>query len=101
MPKAAVRLRRMPELKKFPYARQFVSGARRKPCLQRDFDEATHERAAQSTEGGVYPHETCGQPQSGVPATTLSNHGIAPLREKIREYYILLSVYPSLESFTA
>ena len=37
------------------------------------------------TEGGGYPHETCGQPQGGVPATALSNHGIAPLREKIRE----------------
>ena len=55
MPIAAVRLLRMPELKKFPYARQFMSGARRNPCLQRGFDEATHERAAQSTERGVLP----------------------------------------------
>ena len=55
MPIAAVRLRRMPELKKLSYARQFVSGARRKPCLQKDFDEATHERVAQSTERGVLP----------------------------------------------
>ena len=55
MPTAAVRLRRMPELKKLPFARQFVSGARRKPCLQRDFDEATHERAAQSTERRCLP----------------------------------------------
>ena len=85
MPIAAVRLRRMPELKKLPCARQFMSGARRNPCLQRGFDEATHERVAQSTERGVYPHETCGQPQSGVPTTALSDHGIAPLREKIRE----------------
>ena len=54
--------------------------------MQKDFDEATHERVAQSTEGGGYPHERCGQPQGGVPATALSNHGIAPLREKIREH---------------
>ena len=57
MPIAAVRLRRMPELKKLSYARQFVSGARRKPCLQKDFDEATHERVAQSTERGNHPRE--------------------------------------------
>ena len=55
MPIAAVRLRRMPELKKLPCARQFMSGARRNPCLQRGFDEATHERVAQSTERGVLP----------------------------------------------
>ena len=52
MPIAAVRLRRMPELKKLPCARQFMSGARRNPCLQRGFDEATHERVAPSTERG-------------------------------------------------
>ena len=65
MPIAAVRLRRMPELKKLSYARQFVSGARRKPCLQKDFDEATHERVAQSTERGNHPRET-NEPQSAL-----------------------------------
>ena len=55
MPIAAVRLRRMPELKKLPFARQFMPGARRNPCLQRGFDEATHERVAQSTERGILP----------------------------------------------
>ena len=65
MPIAAVRLRRMPELKKLPFARQFVSGARRKPCLQKDFDEATHERVAQSTERGNHPRET-NEPQSAL-----------------------------------
>ena len=78
MPTAAVRLRRMPELKKLPYARQFMSGARRNPCLQRGFDEATHERVAQSTEGGGYPHETT-EPQSALCACRggvfSKNHG--------------------------
>ena len=39
--------------KKLPYQGQFVSGTRRKSCLQKNFDEMTHERSARSTAGGV------------------------------------------------
>ena len=46
--------------------------------MQRGFDEATHERVAQSTEGGGYPHETT-EPQSALCACRggvfSKNHG--------------------------
>ena len=79
MPIAAVRLRRMPELKKLPFVRN---------ChLQGNF----------LTEGGGYPHETCGQPVWRARNLPLrSRNFVTPLREKIREYPLSHILRPSL-----
>ena len=51
-----------------------MSGARRKPCLQKDFDEATHERVAQSTERGVLPAREKPADSVSVPAGFSESH---------------------------
>ena len=83
MPIAAVRLRRMPELKKLPFARQFLDRGRGLPA------RATRTRRA------VSPY--------GVPVTSLSDHGILSrlcVRKFVNTLFHIFSVpLLPLESF--